>query len=129
MPTVRILRAIGLVLTLAMTAVACGDDDAGSVESRVLVAEAAEPTALAPLADGGLRYAERVTGRIREVSADGRLRAEPVALVAVVSDGQRGLLGLAVDQFDRTFAAWTRPDGRLVVGQVAGGPDPAPRLI
>ncbi|MGH9164387.1 MAG: PQQ-dependent sugar dehydrogenase, partial [Acidimicrobiales bacterium] len=35
----------------------------------------------------------------------------------------RGLLGVAVDAGGRTFAAWTRPDGRLVVGQVAPAPE------
>jgi hypothetical protein len=36
--------------------------------------------------------------------------------------GQRGLVGLAVDRRDRTFAAYTRAgDGRLVVAQVAPG--------
>jgi hypothetical protein len=43
--------------------------------------------------------------------------------VTVSTTGQRGLLGLAVDAQGRTFAAWTRPDRRLVVGQVAPGPE------
>ncbi|MEJ7585262.1 MAG: PQQ-dependent sugar dehydrogenase, partial [Acidimicrobiales bacterium] len=52
-----------------------------------------------------------------------RLVPEPVARVDVVSEpGQRGLLGVAVDAQDNTYAAWTRADdGRLVVGQVAPG--------
>lgn len=97
-------------------------------EATVLVAEAASPVALVALSDGGLRYGERRTGRIREVDAAGRLRPEPVAKVAVRAEpGQRGLLGVAVDGESRTFAAWTRAsDGRIVVGQVAPG---APRLV
>jgi hypothetical protein len=42
--------------------------------------------------------------------------------VAVSTAGQRGLLGLAVETDGRTFGAWTRPDRRLVVGQIAPGP-------
>jgi hypothetical protein len=78
---------------------------------------------MAALPGGGLRFGERVTGQIREVDPDGRLVAEPVATVAVSTKGQRGLLGLAVDAAGRTFAAWTRADRRLVVGQVAPRPE------
>jgi hypothetical protein len=74
------------------------------------------------LPDGGLRYGERLTGRVRDLSRGGRLAAKPVARVAVSTAGQRGLLGLTVDSDGRTFAAWTRPDRRLVVGQIAPGP-------
>jgi Glucose / Sorbosone dehydrogenase len=83
---------------------------------------AAFAAAIAPLPGGGLRFGERLTGRIREVDASGRPAPEPVAVVEVSTSGQRGLLGLAVDARGRTFAAWTRPDRRLVVGQVDPGP-------
>ncbi|MDQ3106539.1 MAG: PQQ-dependent sugar dehydrogenase [Actinomycetota bacterium] len=89
------------------------------VDTTVLVADAAGVAALAPLVGGGLRYGERTTGVIREVAADGSVRT--VAEVAVSTGGQRGLLGVAVDVTDRTFAAWTDPTGRIVVGQVAPG--------
>jgi hypothetical protein len=92
----------------------------------LLVDDARFPAALAPLDDGGLLYGERLSGRIREVEASGNLRQEPVANVEVSTDGQRGLLGVAVDGDGRVFAAWTRPDLRLVVGQVAPGD---PRLL
>jgi hypothetical protein len=58
---------------------------------------------------------------VRDVTADRAPAPEPVATVAVSTAGQRGLLGLAVDGAGRTFATWTRPDRRIVVGQVAPG--------
>jgi hypothetical protein len=82
----------------------------------VIVRRAPEAAAMVALPDGGLLYGERKTGRIRSV--DG----EVVARVDVVSEGERGLLGLAVDADDRLFAAWTRRDGRIVVAQVDPGP-------
>lgn len=92
--------------------------------TRILVARAAEPSAVVALGSGGFLYAERRTGRIREVDPRGHLRASTVARVPVRSEpGQRGLLGLAVDRRGRTFAVWTRAsDGRLVVGQVTPAP-------
>jgi hypothetical protein len=81
------------------------------------------PAAMVALPDGGLRFGERLTGKIRDVAVDGRVASEPIASVTVSTNGQRGLLGIAVDAQGRTFAAWTRPDLRLVVGQVAPGPE------
>ncbi len=117
--------AVGVaVVGLVMARSGSAPDPPGSAQVEVVVADAAFPVGLAALADGGFRYGERRTGRVREVTAEGRLLADPVAVVAVrASPGQRGLLGLAVDRRGRTFAAWTRAgDGRLVVGQVAPGP-------
>lgn len=70
---------------------------------------------MAALPDGGLLYGERTTGRILD------LEGEIVARVRVASEGQRGLLGLAVDAGGTVYAAWTRPDERIVVGAVAPG--------
>ena len=42
--------------------------------------------------------------------------------VAVTTDGQRGLLGLAVDAAGRVFASWTDPRRILVVAQVSPAP-------
>ena len=53
-------------------------------------------SALQPLPGGGLLFAERTTGRIRRLGADGAPE-ETVATVEVSSGGQRGLLGLARD--------------------------------
>jgi len=114
-----------LVLAVILTALFTveNDDDGGLISGRVLVADAAFPVALVALPSGGLRYGERLTGAVREVDATGRLLAKAVATVTVSTGGQRGLLGLAIDQAGRTFAAWTGTDRRLVVGQVAPGPE------
>ena len=112
----RVLLAAALVV---LPLAGCGD---GPPQGRLLVSDADSPAALAALPDGGLRYGERLTGRVREVDGRGRVRPEPVAQVEVSTDGQRGLLGLAVDRRDRTFAAWTDRSGTILVGQVAPGP-------
>jgi len=85
-------------------------------------ARAAFPAAMAALPDGGVLFAERLTGRIRRVDADGRVDPVPVAAVEVSTRGQRGLLGLAVAGDGRVFAAWTDARRRLLVGEVAPGP-------
>jgi glucose/arabinose dehydrogenase len=105
------------------TAATTGTTVAPVVEARELVADAAFP--VAPLAepDGGLLYAERLTGAVRRVGPDGALAPEPVATVAVVGrdDDQRGLLGLTRALDGTLIGAWTRPeDGRLVVGELSG---------
>lgn len=97
----------------------CGD---ATPSGRLLVDGADSPAALVALPDGGLRYGERLTGRIREVDGQGRLRPAPLAQVDVSTEGQRGLLGLAVDVAGRTFAAWTDPEQVITVGQVAPEP-------
>jgi hypothetical protein len=79
------------------------------------------PSALVALPDGGLLYGELRTGRIRWVNGSGRLIGAPVARVPVSTNGQRGLLGLAVDASGGIYAAWTRPDGRITVGRVRPG--------
>ena len=116
----------GVFLAVTAALLTIGDDrHEPPAATRILVARAADPSAVVALPHGGFRYAERLSGRIREVDGDGRLRPTPVAVVAVRSSpGQRGLLGLAVDDRGTTFAAWTRrSDGRLVVGRVAPAPN------
>jgi len=85
------------------------------------VRHAAFPVALVPAPDGGFLYAERLTGRVRRVTADGALIDVPVATLEVSTSGQRGLLGLALGDDDRLFAAWTARGAakRILVGQVA----------
>jgi len=73
------------------------------------------------LPSGGLLYGERTTGIVRRLDAQGRRMPGVVARVAVSTRGQRGLLGLALDRRGRLFAAWTRPDLRLVVARLAPG--------
>ena len=95
----------------------------GTEEPLTFAAPVQRAAALTALADGGLRYGELDSGVIRDVRRDGRIRPGVVARISVGRGGQRGLLGLAVDRRGRTFAAWTRPDRRLVVGRVAPGPE------
>lgn len=115
----RWAATVASTLVAVVLVAGCGDD--GPPAGDVLVADVGEVAALAPLPDGGLRYGVRLTGVVYEVDADGEVTE--LASVAVGVDGQRGLLGLAVDDSDRTFAAWTATDGRLLVGQVAPGPE------
>lgn len=112
---------MGVRLAAALLVLSVSGCSHRSADGALLV-HAASPVALAALADGSLRYGERLSGRILEVDPDGRARPAPVARVAVSTDGQRGLLGVAVDSRERTFAAWTDPAGIMVVGQVAPGP-------
>ena len=88
------------------------------------VASEVEAVSLAAGSDGSLLWAERETGRTWRIddsdltTGDGGATSELVATVEVASDGQRGLLGIAeID--NRVYAAWTRPDLRLVVAEVA----------
>jgi len=121
--------AVGVVAVLALVALsvwAVLQDDDTAPEVEVLVADAAFPAAVVATPDGGLLYGERLTGQVRRVDARGVVDPAPVAVVDVgpSPEGQRGLLGLAVDPDDpeRVFAAWTRgTDGRLVIAQVAPG--------
>lgn len=101
------MKAVFAVL-LWLAVVACAGAEA------VLVENARDVTAMAALPDGGLLYGERKTGRILDLDGE-------VARVQVSSEGQRGLLGLAVDPKGTVYAAWTRPDERIVVGAVAPG--------
>lgn len=90
----------------------------------MLVHNARFPVAPVALPDGGLLYGERLTGRIRSVSARGVLASEPLAVVAVRAalDDQRGLLGLARTNDGGLYASWTRAeDGRLVAGEIMAG--------
>lgn len=117
--------AAGVVVGAALTAavVLFGSPSEASSEGEELVASARNPAAMVALAEGGLRYGERLSGRVREVDENGDLAPDSVAEVEVTAEeeDQRGLLGLAVDDEDRTFAAWVDGDTRLVVGQVAPG--------
>lgn len=100
----------------------CGGGDRPPAPDRLFVAEAPEVAAMASLPDGGLLLGERVTGRILRADRSGTADAAPVTTLPVSVEGQRGLLGLAVDGTGQAFAAWTEPGGRIQVGQVAPGP-------
>lgn len=71
---------------------------------------------------GTALVSERDTGRILELDDAGSAR-EVIALDDVVSAGEGGLLGLAVDDEDRLFAYSTGPSGnRIQRFDVAGSP-------
>ncbi len=125
----RLARCV-LILLLVLSAVRVLSVRPASAAPRsgpVIVRGARFPSSLVSTGDGGFLYAERLTGRIRRVSAAGRLAPRPAGRVSVATDGQRGLLGLAVDAQARIFAAWTdAASGTIRVGQVAPG---AARLV
>ncbi len=60
------------------------------------VLDASWPIALAWAPDGTLFFTERFTGYLRRVSPDGLLQSDPVWTFPVSTDGERGLLGVAV---------------------------------
>jgi glucose/arabinose dehydrogenase len=105
-PSRRTLLALAGALVLALSAGGCGDAGATTEEPpessagapRVeTVAEGLEaPWELAFLPDGRALITER-PGRVRVLSADGRLQQAPLAEIPVSATGEGGLLGLAID--------------------------------
>lgn len=128
-----VLTVVGIVVAAVVAAFVVGpkDDD----EATVLFDDALDP--VAPVAFGsGFLYAERTSGQIVHVQRGGpptladddSFLVSPFAMVGdeLATDGQRGLLGLAVRgrpvDDDDVFASWTRSsDGRIVVGDVGTG--------
>lgn len=106
-------------VSVAVVLIAASCRTESKVETYVL--EARFPAAMTVRADGTLIYGERLTGRVREVTKDGRLRSEPLARVNVTAIGEQGLLGLAVDPNGRVFASYTDQDEGLIVSQVYPG--------
>lgn len=89
------------------------------------------PTAIAFTADGRMLVSERA-GRLRVVKR-GRLEQKPLAEIPTTTDGERGLLGLAVAPDERrdpaVYAFATDPDGdtnRILRVPLDGG---APRTV
>lgn len=65
------------------------------------------PVALAFAPDGTLFYTEKETGRLRLVSPEGLLQNEPVYRVAVDSNVELGMLGVALDPtFEESGYIW-----------------------
>ncbi|HXF36997.1 MAG TPA: PQQ-dependent sugar dehydrogenase, partial [Actinomycetota bacterium] len=85
-------RALAAPLSVAV-ALAVAPPAAADVVLRP-VAEAAFPTNLAFLPDGGILFTEKETGRVRLLRPDGRLRE--VAELPVLGGAERGLLGIAL---------------------------------
>lgn len=119
-----------LAAACAATLAACGGDDPGrdaappAPAARPLVRLGPAP-ALAALPGGDVLAGEQLTGRVLRVTPAGRITTAFPRL-RVGTGGQRGLLGLA-RRGARTFAAWTRPDRVLVVGELRRGRPPVVR--
>ncbi len=124
------IAALGPTLALA-TGCGGGDASPGSTAAaplgRVLAARA-PVAALAPLPGGALLAGPLSGGPLLRISADGRARRSPLRVPPVSTDGQRGLLSLAVAR-GRVYASWTTPAPaeRLLVGELRR--DAPPRLV
>ncbi len=127
------LPAIAVAVAVGASLAGCGSGGGGSIptgtDSRRPPEAGAVLAALAPLPDGGLRAGELTTGVVRDVLDDaGRpttgAAARTLVRLPVSTGGQRGLLGLTVDDGGRTFAAFTTVGAGepLVVEQVLPGP-------
>ncbi len=116
------VRLALLLLALSAALVGCGDDNAAErteQDDDPRVPQAGDPavfSALAALPEGRVLAGELVSGTVRELPG-GRV----VARVPVKAGGQRGLLGLAVDDDGRIYAASTARDLTLVVDRIAPG--------
>lgn len=110
----RLVATLGCVCLLVS---GCAGDDA--VAGTSLVPEANDVATMDVDSVGRLVWAERSTGQIRRTSgAVGSQITEDVAQVSVSSDGQRGLLGVAVDPADgELYVSYTdaTPEKRLTV--------------
>lgn len=95
------LMALGILLGILhgrLTAQQPQTFTAGGVTYTVeKLTDANYPVALAFAPDGRLFYTEKVSGRVRVISADGVLQNEPVITLEVDSLAERGLLGIALD--------------------------------
>jgi hypothetical protein len=115
-------RAAMLSLLAAVAVGGCGSANeraprpASRPTSRVLI-EAPPSAALSRHADGGLLVAPLAGGPIGFVRSDGRLIDSGFRAPPVRTDGQRGLLSLALSPQDVLYASWVpRGSDRLVVG-------------
>ncbi len=116
-------RVAVLVLLAAATVGGCGSASgraprvAGRLASRVLIQGAPTSAALSRHADGGVLVGPLAGGPIGFVRRDGRLIYAGFDAPPVRTDGQRGLLSLALSPQDVIYASWTpRGSDRLVVG-------------
>ena len=97
-----------VLLCLALVASACSSSEPPAVESLP-----AEAVTLAAMPDGTFLWAE-INGTVHQESG------AAIATVAAVTDGQRGLLGLTVDEDARIFVSYTDVTFQLVVSELIG---------
>jgi glucose/arabinose dehydrogenase len=88
------MRRLAIALAFVMSLAACGDAPAGTPPTSTLATGLKVPWEIAFLPDGGALITER-PGRVVKLTATRRVI--PVAEINVVSDGENGLLGLALD--------------------------------
>ncbi len=147
--------AITLAVTalVSLIAAACGGDDASTSTTagdpsttpslptsdrfaQTGVIDAVDPAAMAVTPSGDLLIGELRSGRILTVPAEQLAAEAPAssefARLDVATEGQQGLLGLAVTADGTVLAALTRPDPgapRQVVVRVVPGVEPEPVWI
>jgi glucose/arabinose dehydrogenase len=113
-----LVRAFMLALFAAVVVGGCGSASERPAKpvSRVLI-KAPPAAALSRHADGGLLVAPLAGGPIGFVRRSGRLIYSGFRAPPVRTDGQRGLLSLALSSLDILYASWVpRGSDRLVVG-------------
>lgn len=102
----------GMLLAVVALVTACGGGPPTTTLEGDAVTIAAEP-------DGGFLWAT-LSGEVRD--DEGML----IGSVAAETDGQRGLLGLAIDDDGRVFVSYTDSTFELIVSELTGGDE---RLI
>ena len=127
----RVRRLAGLAVLIASTALvpACAAGQVDGPTTLHVASGTGQAVALLAEPDGSVLFAERLTGDVRRLLADGSVAPGVVAHVDVVGtrSDQRGLLGLTRGADGSLYAAWVRPvDRRLVVGRLDG---PTPTLV
>ncbi|MBC8063810.1 MAG: PQQ-dependent sugar dehydrogenase, partial [Chlorobia bacterium] len=90
-----------LALLMAALSISCGGGgggggSTGTLAAQVVVGNLSVPTALRFTPDGDIIFTEKATGNVRKV-VNGTVLPNPIFSVSVESDGERGLLGLAID--------------------------------
>ncbi|MDQ3887649.1 MAG: PQQ-dependent sugar dehydrogenase, partial [Thermoproteota archaeon] len=89
------------------------------------------PTAMAFLDEDTILVLEKDNGRVRVIE-DGELRPEPLLDVAVASDGERGMLGIALSKENDTttyvFLYFTESGGGVDGDDTLGVPPAGNRL-
>jgi glucose/arabinose dehydrogenase len=104
---VRVLIASVVITTALVTGASAG---AQEPQARTVVSDLEFPTGIAFHPDGRMFINER-PGRIR-VFEDGELRAAPVAEIPTITQGETGLLGIALSpDEDSLFVFATEADG------------------
>lgn len=104
----------------AVAVVIAARSEEPELTGTTLAAGVRGPVAMAPLAEGGLIFGERTSGRVQLVDPEDRLQLDPVARVEVSSADGGGLLGLTVDVGEQIYASYTNVDGRLEVARLEG---------